>query len=89
MTAFINDVEINALMQQRENINLAIENLLRKELELKGHLISEDEIEEERMNLYFCLSEKDAKYAFLTNEYVLQSIYWLAFDEDCELVTEV
>ena len=89
MTDFFNEVEINELMQQRNNINLAIENLLRKELELKGFEISEDDIEEERMNLYFYLSEKDAKRELLTNEYILNSIYWQMVDEDCELVTEI
>ncbi len=88
MTYFINEVEIDALMQQRNKINLEIENLIRKELELKGYEISEDEIKEERMNMYFYLSEKDAKRELLTNEYVLNSIYWQIVEEDCEpLVT--
>ena len=82
MTDFINEVEINALMAQRDNINLAIETLLLKEIELKGWVISEEDINEERMNMYFYLSEKEAKRELLTNEYVLNSIYWQIVDAD-------
>ena len=84
MTYFTNQIEYDALVKQRNNINLAIENLLIKELELKGHAVSEEEIEEERMNLYFYTSEKEAKYELLTKEYVLVSIYGMVEVADDE-----
>lgn len=82
MTYFINQTEYDALTEQRNNINLAIENLLLKELEMKGHIVSNEEIEEEKMHLFFCLEGKDAKYEMLTNEYVLGSIFGAIVDED-------
>lgn len=82
MTYFINEVEIKELIDQRNNINLAIEYLLRKELKMKGHKITEEEIEEERMNLYYYVDRIEAVEAMLTNEFILNSIYWQLVDED-------
>ncbi|MDO9206161.1 hypothetical protein [Methylotenera sp.] len=82
MTYFINQTQYDALIEQRNNIDLSIENLLIKELELKGHTVNDEEIEEERMNLYFCISEKEAKQEFLTKQFVLVSIYGMVEEED-------
>lgn len=77
MTKFINEIEINALIEKRNDITLAIENLLKKEIEMKGHKLVDEDIEFEMRSLYEDASYVGALEALITTEYVLKNIYFM------------